>query len=239
MTDITLYAFPTGPGFFNFSPYCGKVDIMLKMAGLIFTTEMPEDYKVFSKGKLPVLKDGDDIIQDSEFIRYHLAEKYSQTFDDGLTSEAKAIGHAVCRMLDDRTILAMVWTRWIEDAGWAQTRAMFFEDQSDEIAEGQRALVKEGIEGAGFGKHSQEEMKTLIHEDLRAISDLLGEQEFFLSNKASYLDATVFSFIANLYGAPIQTWIQGEVAAFPNLVAYFNRGMALWYPEAAAMQAAE
>ena len=240
MTDITLYAFPAGPGFFNFSPYCGKADILLKMAKLPFTTEMPEDYKVFSKGKLPVIKDGGDIIQDSEFIRYHLVEKYGASLDEGLSDEAKAIGHAACRMLDDRTILALVWARWIEEAGWAQIRPIFFAKQSDEETEDARRQIKEGIESAGFGRHSTEEMKVLISEDLRAVADLLGEQEFFLSNKATYLDATLFSFIANLYGAPIKTWLQDEVAKYQNLVDYFGRGMKLWYPDAAtAMQAAE
>jgi len=240
MTDITLYAFPTGSGLFNFSPYCGKVDILLKMANLPFTTEMPIDYKTFSKAKLPVLKDGDTIVQDSEFIRYYLAEKYDYSFDAGISAEAKATGHAVCRMLDDRTALAMVWARWVEDAGWAQIRPMFFIGQPDDVAEGARAQVKLGIEGAGFGRHSHEEMKTLVREDLKAISILLGEQEFFLSNTPTYLDATIFSFIANLYGTPVKTWLEVEVAAHQNLVDYFHRGMALWYAEAEAdIQAAE
>jgi len=238
MTDITLYAFPAGPGFFNFSPYCGKVDILLKMAELPFITEMPEDYKTFSKGKLPVIKDGDDIIQDSEFIRYHLAEKYGASLDGGLSDDAKAIGHAVCRMLDDRTFLALIWARWVEEAGWAQIRPMFFAEQSNEEAEGARLQVKEGIKGAGFGRHSTEEMKTLVREDLKAIAGLLGEQEFFLSNKATYLDATIFSFIANLYGAPIKIWIQDEVAKHQNLMDYFDRGMTLWYPDAATARPA-
>lgn len=240
MTDITLYAFPTGPGLFNFSPYCGKVDILLKLAGLPFTTEMPEDYKSFSKGKLPVIKDGDDIIQDSEFIRHHLAEKYDAPLDTGLTAEAKAIGHAICRMLDERTIHSIVWTRWAEDAGWAQIRPIFFEDQPDEEANMMREQVTEAIRGAGFGRHSTEEMKTLIREDLKAISDLLGEQEFFLSNQATYLDASIFSYIANLFGTPFEGWTKELVAEHQNLVAYFERGMALWYPDAGAtMQAAE
>ncbi|NVJ98667.1 MAG: glutathione S-transferase family protein [Alphaproteobacteria bacterium] len=233
--SITLYAFPTAPGFFNGSPYCGKVDILFKMAGIDFTTEMPEDYKVFSKGKLPVIKDGDAIIQDSEIIRYHLAETYGHSLDEGLSAEAKATGHAVCRMLDDRSVLGLVWSRWVEDEGWAQTKQIFFEGDPTGEGEVVRGNIREGLTGAGFGLHSEEEQRRFIKEDIDAIAALLGDREWFLSDTPTYLDATVFSFIANFYGSPIRTWIAPLVAAHDNLVAYFERGMARWYPEGLKM----
>lgn len=237
--DITLYAFPTGPGFFNFSPYCTKVEILLALAGLEFSLEMPEDYKTFSKGKLPVLKDSDSIIEDSEIIRLHIAEKYGKELDGSLSTTAKATGHAVCRMLDERTSYGLVWTRWAEDAGWAQTKPIFFEGMPDEAAEGMRAQVTESLETIGFGKFTKEEQLTLIRADLKAVSDLLGDREFFLSDEPTYLDATIFGHIANLYGTPIRSWTNELVAEHQNLVAYFNRGMARWYPNAAQTIAAE
>lgn len=238
MTDLTLYAFPTAPGFFNGSPYCSKAEILLQMAGLDFTILMPEDYKAFSKGKLPVLKDGDDIIEDSEFIRYHLAEKYGATLDDGLTAEAKAIGHMTARTLDDRTILGLVWSRWVEEEGWAQTKQIFFEGDPNGEGEVIRSNIREGLTGAGFGRHSSDEMRRLIKEDIDAVAELLGDQEWFLSNKPTYLDATVWAFIANFYASPIQTWLGPMVAAHDNLVSYFERGMARWYPDGMKMLSA-
>lgn len=235
MTDRILYAFPTAPGFFNGSPYCTKAEILLQMAKLDFTVEMPEDYKVFSKGKLPVLKDGDRIIEDSEFIRFYLADTYGAALDDGLTDEAKATGHAVARMLDDRTILGLVWSRWVEEAGWSQTKQIFFEGDPEGEGEILRATIKGGIEGAGFGRHTDTEKQQLIKADIDAIAELLGEREWFLSNKPTYLDATVWSFIANFYASPIRTWIAPLVGAHDNLVSYFERGMKAWYPDGVAI----
>ena len=241
-TSLTLYTFSNDDGMFNASPYCGKADILLKMAELPFSTENPEDYKVFSKGKLPVLKDGDDIIQDSEIIRLHLASKYGKALDGVLSAKQKAVGHAVCRMLDERTISGIVWSRWAEDSGWAQTRTIFFEGAPDEVAGTIRRQVTAGIIGGGFGRHSQAEMQAFIREDLKTLSVLLAKTDYYFGHTPTYIDATVFSFIANLFAAPIKTWTADLVAEFPNLIAYFERGMARWYPEGAkvmALQAAE
>lgn len=232
MADITLYAFPTGPGFFNFSPYCCKVEVLLKLADLPYQVAMPEDYKSFSKGKLPVLQDGIHNVQDSEFIRYHLAAEHGCTLDQGLSETDKAIGHAVCRMLDERTINAILWTRWVEDAGWNQIRSIFFAGQPDESAEYVRTLMTEGIRGSGFGRHSTEEMKTLVAEDLKALATLLGDRSFFLSDQPTYLDATIFGFVANLYGTPFDVWTKDLVSDHPNLMDYFGRGMKRWFPKA-------
>lgn len=235
MTDRVLYVFPTAPGFFNGSPYCGKAEVLLKLAGLGFTTETPQDYKAFSKGKLPVLKDGESIIEDSEFIRYHLAENYKASLDGGLSAEAKATGHMVARTLDDRTILGLLWSRWVEDEGWAQTKSIFFEGDPEGEGEIIRGNIKEGLTGAGFGRHKTDEMRRLIQEDIDAVAELLGEREWFLSNRPTYLDATVWNFIANFYASPIRTWLSPMVGAHENLVSYFERGMKRWYPDGIAM----
>jgi glutathione S-transferase len=229
--DLTLYAFPTAPGFFNASPFCTKAEILLKMAGLPFTTEATTDYKHFSKGKLPVLRDGDATVEDSEFIRHHLAEKYGAALDDGLTAEAAATGHMAVRTLEERTIMGLVWSRWVEDAGWEQLRHAFF--QGDETGEGatMRMNIRAGLTGAGFGRHSDPERRRLIQADIDMLAELLGEREWFLSNKATWLDAAVWAFVANFYASPIRTWLAPMVAAHDNLTGYLDRGMARWYPE--------
>lgn len=240
MSALTLYAFPTAPGFFNMSPYCTKAEILLKLAGLEFGIEMPEDYKALPKGKLPVLKDGEDLIADSEFIRLHIAQKYGKTLDTGLSAAQKAMGHAVCRMLDHRTNTAMVWARWIDDAGWAKTRAMFFRDAPEGLAEMNRERVRENLSRNEYAQHSDDERRTLIRADIAAVDEMIDDKAFVGGDNPTYLDAAIFGCLVNYYAAPIRTWMADEVARHTNLVAYVERGIALWYPAAAqAMQAAE
>ena len=235
MTSLTLYAFPTAPGFFNPSPFCNKVEILLKLAGLDFETVMPEDPRGFSKGKLPVLKDGDEIIEDSEFIRLYLIEKYGATLNGGLSDDSKAVGHAVCRMLDDRTVHGLAWSRWVEDEGWVQAKEIFLQGDPDGIGAPMRREMREGYTFSGFARHSTDEQRQLIKSDIDCLATLLGDQEWFLANQPTYLDATVFSFVANFYASPIKTWPIPLVAAHPNLVASFRLGMQRWYPEGSQM----
>lgn len=240
--DITLYAFETPEGYFNMSPFCAKAELLLRLAGLNFRTEIWQDHKAFSKGKLPVLKDGEELIEDSEFIRLHIAKKYGETLDSTLTQEAIAIGHALIRMFEERTIFGLITGRWIDDAGWAITEEAFF----GELPAGEREQVgttirnqnSEFLKGAGFGRHSRSEQITLLKADIAAAASLLGNRPWFFSEEPTYLDAAIFPQIANYYAAPIPTFMREIVGSHDNLVAYVERGLERWYPAAGFQTAA-
>jgi len=235
MTDLTLYAFPTAPGFFNLSPFCAKADILLKLSGLEYRTEMPEDFRALPKGKLPVLKDGDALIPDSELIRLYLAETYGKTLDASMSGERKAAGHALCRMLDHRTHLFLMWTRWVDDAGWAQTKPLYFSDAPEGLAETSRGLIRENMDRNGFSAFSDAERLAFFRSDLEAADALLGDRAFFGGDQPCFVDASLFGPIATYYMSPIKSWLADEVGKRPKLAAYLHRGLALWYPDAVAM----
>ncbi|WP_262695837.1 glutathione S-transferase family protein [Kordiimonas aquimaris] len=241
--SLTLYTFETPQGFFNMSPFCVKADILLKMANLPFNTELPEDYKVFSKGKLPVLKDGDTIIQDSEFIRRHITDKYGETLDGNLTAQDKATGHALIRMLEERTIMGLVQGRWIEDAGWEVLEPLFFGElpanERTEVGKTVREQVSESLKSNGFGQHTHDEQHILLSADIAALATLLNNRDWFFSDQPTYIDAAVFGMLVNFYAAPVPTPMAALMAAHDNLVAYVNRGLEQWYPDVLKMMAAE
>ncbi len=239
---ITLYAFETPEGCFNMSPYCTKAEILLKMAGLPYQLEIPEDYKSFSKGKLPVMKDGDAVIEDSEFIRLHIAEKHGKTLDRTLTGTAIASGHAMMRMLDERTILGLVTGRWVDDSGWRVIEPMFFgelpQEERKAVGPAMREQVSEGVKAQGFGRHTREQQNRLLEADINSVAALLGEKNWLFSDEPTYLDASLFGFLANFYAAPPATVLTELVAKRPNLVAYVNRGLEKWYPAARSILSA-
>ena len=160
------------------SPYCTKAEVLLKLAGLPYQLEVPEDHKVFSKGKLPVLKDGNQIIEDSEFIRRHIETSYGKSLDKGLSAESKAIGHALIRTLEERTIFGLVTGRWVEDAGWNMIEPLFFGELPPEeravVGPTVREQVSESVKANGFGNHSAEEQRYLLTSDIEAAAALLG-----------------------------------------------------------------
>ena len=225
------------------SPFCVKADILMKLAGLQFKTELPEDYKVFSKGKLPVLKDDDGIIEDSEFIRSHIANQYGQTLDGILTEQDKATGHALTRMLEERTIMGLIQGRWVDDAGWQVLEPLFFGElpatERSAMADTVRKQVSESLQSNGFGKHSRSEQRTLLSADIAALAIMLADKPWFFSDEPTYIDAAIFGMLVNFYAAPVPTPMTALVAEHSNLVTYVQRGLALWYPDAVKMMAAE
>ena len=233
---LVLYAFETPTGCFNMSPYCTKAEVLLKLADLSYQHVVPEDHKVFSKGKLPVLKDNEAIVEDSEFIRQHIETKYGKTLDAGLTEEAKAIGHSLIRTLEERSIFGLVTGRWIDDSGWAMIEPLFFGELPPEeravVGPTVREQVSESVKANGFGQHTREEQRRLLTADIKSAAVLLGDRDWFFSDHPTYLDAAIFGMLANFYAVPPVTVMTELVAAHPNLVAYVERGLAHWYPNA-------
>lgn len=236
---LSLYAFPTGEGMFNMSPFCCKADVLFQIAGIDYEPITPEDFKVFSKAKLPVLQDGDEIIQDSEIIRQHLEAKHGADFDGALTFEQKAIGHMLCRMVEERTRYGLLHSRWHDDAGWAQTCAIFFADAPEGLADIVREQVRETLRLDGFGRHSDDEIRAFLNADLTALAQVLGDNDFFFGSEPTFIDATAFGLLANFYASPVRTWTTELVASHPTLKAYVERGLARWYPKAFEMLKAQ
>lgn len=231
---LQLCVFPTGEGMFNLSPFCTKAEILLRMAGIDHELVIPEDFTTFPKAKLPVLLDGDAVIEDSEIIRKHLERKYGARLDGGLTTVQKALGHALCRMVEERTRYALLLARWHEDEGWAQTKAIFFAGAPEEVTEGVREEVRKTLHLNGLSRHSDDEIREFIRDDLAVLSTVLGADDWFFGAAPTHVDACIFGLLANMYAAPISTWTSAAVAEFPSLVAYVNRGLERWYPAAAA-----
>ena len=231
MTEkLTLFVFPTGEGMFNLSPFCTKAEIILRMSGLDYELRAPDDFKQFPKEKLPVMRDGKTLVEDSELIRLYLEGTHGVRLDGDLTDREKAMGHALCRMVEERTRYALLHSRWHDDAGWAQTRSIFFAGAPEEIAEGARARVRETLYLDGFGRHSDSEIRAFIRADLEALSAVLGEDEWFFGSEPTYIDASIFALLANFYASPVKTWTADLVREFPKLEAYVLRGLARWYP---------
>lgn len=99
---ITYTQFQSGFGVPNPSPFCMKGEILLKMAGVDYATEIMDDSRKAPKGKLPFLIDDGAEIADTAMIQRHLESKYNVDFDAGLTAEQRAVSHAMARMVEER-----------------------------------------------------------------------------------------------------------------------------------------
>ncbi len=231
---ITLYTF--GPYFDlpDGSPFVTKAMFLLKMAGLSYSEDRNGYFKA-PKGKLPYINDDGVIVADSAFIRFHIEKKYGFDFDAGLTAEQKAIAWAVAKMCEEHLYFALLDIRWRDDANFAKGPARFF----DAVPKAVRPIVRRTIRNKtiknlvsqGLGRHSPDEVATLVCRDIDALATLLGDKPYLMGDKPCGADATLAAFVGGIlipdFASRLRTAVQGHA----NLVAYTKRMYEHYFPQ--------
>ncbi len=232
---LILVQFPTTDDIPNYSPFCVKAEVLLKMAGLNYSTEWLSDPRKTPKGKLPILRDGQTTVADSEFIQRYLIEQKSAKFDAHLNAREQAQAHAFTVMIDERTYWGLVSDRWIDDGNWQTTKDYFFGDMPfplDKIIPAMaRKSVRSNLHGHGIGRHSREELLVLIKKDFDALAAQLGDNDFLFGDIPCSADAAAFGFLVNLMHGQLKGDLKSTIKAYPSLITYVDRGMAHWFPE--------
>lgn len=224
---IELHQFRTLPGFPNLSPFCMKVETWLRMAGLDYRVVVELGPHKGPLGKLPFVRDRGETIADSHSIIERLARTYGKDLDAGLDARQRATARAFDRLLSEHLYWAMVYGRWVDEAAWQGTRAVFFGSLPWPLRSLLPGFARRGmtaqLKGHGLGRHSRDEVLRRAAQDLQALADLLGDQPYFFGDQPTTLDAGAYAFLANAYAAPIETAVKPLVATHPNLVAYCER----------------
>lgn len=230
---IKLIQFPAAFGLPNLSPFCIKVEMLLKMAGLDYETVATGNPRRGPKGKLPAIEDDGALIGDSEAIRRHLERKYQIDFDAGLDGKARAVAHAFARTLEERTYWVGVYSRWVDARFWPQMRATAFGSLPPVIrgvvASLVRRQIRRTLHGQGIGRHTQAEIYALGQADIDAIAAQLGDQPYFMGAAPSSVDATVFAFTASVLVPPLASPLKDAALRHGNLVAYVERLRARYF----------
>jgi glutathione S-transferase len=235
---ITLYAF--GPQFSlpDPSPFVTKAEVLLKMAGLPYQTDL-NGFRKAPKGKLPYIKDDDALIADSTFIRRHLERKHQINFDRGLSAEQKAIAWAFEKMAEDNLYWAIVDSRWMVDANFDKGPRTFF----DKIPAPVRPLIvpmirrqiRKTLYAHGIGRHTRAEIEEIGAEGINAIATYLGQKSFFMGPEPTGVDATMFAFAASALCPQFDTPIRTAAERHENLRRYVGRMTARYYPDRAEL----
>lgn len=225
---IKLYQFPTAHGVENLSPFCMKVEVFLRLAGLPYEIKWTANPGKGPLGKLPFIRDEDGkVVCDSETIVEHLIRKHDLRIDAGLSPDEKAIGHAFQRMLSEHTYFALLYHRWINPKVWPITRQTFFGSIPAPIRGALATYVQRKTErdlkGHGLGRHNEAEINRRVQQDIAAIAEHLNVKPYFMGDKPSSIDATVYAFLANMWEVQVDTPLKAIVGAHKNLVAYCER----------------
>ena len=138
------------------------------------------------------------------------------------------------RLVEDHLYWALVHGRWHADAGWAITKRGYFgflpPVLRDILPLFLRRKVRSALHGQGFGRMPPQWVDARGCEDIDALSEFLGDKEFFLGRMTS-IDATVFGFVGNLLYAPVPCAIKTRIEESPNLVTFCGRVRERYFPE--------
>ena len=154
---------------------------LLQMPGLNWQPEYMHDPRKMPLSRLPVLKDGDQLIPDSAYIQMHLEAK-GVDFNAGLSALEKVQAHALAQMTEAGLYNILVHDRWLVDTSWEHTRAEFFKaipwlirgPLTRNLPKDNRAKMM----AQGTAQFSESERVKHMKSDLVALSAQLGKSTF-------------------------------------------------------------
>lgn len=232
---ITLYQFPPAFGLPNASPFCLKLELYLRMAGLPYRNRYTLELHRAPKGKLPWIDDDGTVVADSGLIIVYLKRKFGDPLDGDLTALQRAHALAITRLLEEHLYWAVLHDRWIASPGWEMTRPGFFGALSWPLRVIVPWVARRGIRaelnGHGMGRHAPQQIHALGLADVDALATLLGDRMYFLGERPASVDAVATAFLANILMVPLETPIKAAAAGHPNLVAYCQRMAQQYFPE--------
>ncbi len=231
---ITLFGSGPNFGLPDASPFVTKAETLLRMSKLPFEKALMSFSKA-PKGKIPYIDDDGEMLGDSTFIRWHLEKKYGLNFDQGLTTEQRAIAWAFEKMAEDNLYWVSVHARWMDDANFKKGPRVFFKAAPAAIRPLVVAMirrqVRKSLHGQGMGRHSAKEIAALGSRSVDAIADYLAEKPFFMGTEPTGADATIFAFVMSAMCPLFESPLQQAAASHDNLRRYVGRMTARFYPE--------
>lgn len=227
----TLYGFSPGLGLVDMSPFVVKAATWCRLAGVEYELK-PGDPRKAPKGKLPYLKDDDGtVVADSSAIIARLSAKH-RDLDAGLSPRDRATATAFKAMIEEHLYFTSMYLRWQDDRGWE----VFAPTLRERLAAGGvpgfaagfvanqvRKQVRKTLHAQGTGRHPVEQVEDTAIAHLDAISEYLGDREYFLGDVPRTIDATVWAFLYMTHDGPFETRVKAHLKATPNLVAYVER----------------
>jgi glutathione S-transferase len=228
---IELLQFRPAFGLMNASPFCMKVEVFLRLAGLEHRCDNDAMPMRTPKGKLPVIRDGQQLVADSQAIIEHLQRQHADRMPAALRQPESAPALALRRLLEESLYFDLLWLRWIDEPGWRVTAPAFFGSMPLPlrvlVPPLMRRKIRRDLLGQGTGRHSRDEICARAVADLRAASGLLGAQPFFGGESPAAIDATAYAFLANVLLAPVENPVKAQALQMPGLAAYCERMQAL------------
>jgi glutathione S-transferase len=243
MSTIVLHQFSRSFGLPSASPFCMKLETYLRMAELPHELVFEDRLDKAPKKKIPYIEHEGQKIGDSNLVIEYLQKKYGDRTDAHLSPADRAVSLAMRRMIDENLYWALVYGRWVDEKNWPITRSVYFGELPPVVKQILPGVLRKrtirSMTGHGMAKHTEDEIYEIGCRDIQALSDFLGDREYFFgdslgdssASRPTILDAAAHATIANLIKVPMDSPLRTKATELANLVSFSDRMTARFYPE--------
>lgn len=233
MSDLKVYHLPGGWGLRSVSPFCLKLDAVLKMMELPHQSITAPTPFGGPKKKAPWIEHEGRKIGDSSFIIAYLIERFGKDPDAALTLAQRGQAVAVLRLVEENLYWALVYDRWVRPENWPILKSSVLNQipvpVRAVIAPIARRGVAKQLKGHGLGLHSEADIEVIARRDIDALAAMLGDSDWFFDDQPTMTDAAVFSLLANIRYPDFSSPMKAMIEDHANLAAFTDRFRAKFY----------
>jgi len=218
---LTLYVFPGGYDLPSVSPFCTKTMVYMRLAGIEHTVKAGNPRST-PNGKLPCLRHAHGMVPDSGLIQSWLEDNNGVTMDAHLTAAQHAQGHIVRRILEEHLYWVLLYSRWVDDAGWQHQRPVIRPMLPAPLRAFLPGILRSGVRKSltahGLGRHPPKKIYAAGVADIDALEGLVQGPFLFGDTLTSY-DIMVSAFAGSFVVNPGANPVTDRVKASPKLMA--------------------
>ncbi len=202
---VYIVQFPSAPHVRTISPFALKLETWLRVNKIKFEPVYSLKFSS-AKGQIPYIELNGMEYADSNQIITKLTNHFGVAIDNGLTKEQLALSHMTTVTLENHTAVAGFYWRYgfnmyeftdLVCKGRMPDKALMFWKRFQPFT--QRFKTR----WHGLARHTDEEVAEFSCQDIQALSDLLGDKDYFFGNQPKSLDCTVFGHLAQFIYIPM------------------------------------
>uniref|UniRef100_A0A914X127 Failed axon connections homolog n=1 Tax=Plectus sambesii TaxID=2011161 RepID=A0A914X127_9BILA len=235
---VYLYQVPRFSTIPSASPYCLKLETWLRMADITYeNVDVPMSVRS-REGLVPFVElNGVEYPDSGLAIRDLTKFLAKEAMEAHLNDEQKSASRAFEKMIEHSTMWTYGMIRYLEKFDeFAELFPPFLGPLQPLLVWMMKRSIRSGvaqrIKAVGIGCHPRDEIINIGLEDLRAVSNYLGNKHYLTGYKPTRVDATLFGFLAQVVYMPIASphndLIQQECT---NLKEYCDRIKGRFWPD--------
>jgi glutathione S-transferase len=228
---IKVHKFGPAFGLPDLSPFVMKVETYLRITRQPYET-ITADVRKAPRGQLPVVDVDGKVTPDSTAIVDSLEAARPEKLDAHLDAPQRAVALAFKSMLEEHLYFGVLFMRWATDDGWSvfepTLREMLGQMGVPSVMRGMvcksaRKHVVQRVRTQGIGRGPRSEIAGTCSKIVEALAEHLGERTYFLGDRPSTYDATVYAFAAGVLCPAFDNELRKYAATKKNLVSYADR----------------